>query len=414
MKLLIFSVFLILSFNLCGQNFKEPIVNPFGINTGVSPIYNAMQFVDIDGDDDFDIIFEDLNEIGSRILINKGTFDNPDFTNCQPHKFSSFDDGSFEGIGLSLVSSSSKFLDLDIDGDLDYITSVSGVSINNPGYFLINYNKIESVTQSNFLFAFDQVEIQGSELGLPNLPPFSLEPITNVDIDNDSDSDLFGIRYDENTGKVTFVFYECLFEEGNNQYKDIAFENPYGLTNKDTSSYFGFPTFIDVELDGDLDLIISTGNGDWHYYENIGTLENPKFDSIPILNPFGLKPLPSFGFIEAIDGNADGNIDLIAGSDGKIHYYEFENPVSLSNLKKETVKIYPNPTSNRITVSDHYNQIKSVSIISMTGEIVFETNNINKNEVEINLSKFVSGIYSIVIEYNNSRNISYKNISFQK
>lgn len=132
-----------------------------------------------------------------------------------------------------------------------------------------------------------------------------------VDLDDDGDLDVFSagyygsFAYFENTGSVTNPSY------GSPQF------SPFGLDS--TQGILAYPTFADMDNDGDLDLITS---GDYYsygsilYFENIGTASNPNF-AAPQTNPFGFQSAGNDVYItfpEAADLDGDGDIDLLVGT----------------------------------------------------------------------------------------------------
>lgn len=155
--------------------------------------------------------------------------------------------------------------DLDGDGDLDLITSSTGAGV------LIH----ENLGGGNFS---------------PN--PISLDGTANFvqtfDIDGDGDPDIL-------TGSST-----CLYNQG-----DLSFSSPVDLS--DDFFTFSRPVTVDIDLDGDLDIIgANTNQNRVHWLENVGTsdfvyhLLDNNFDS-----PFNIYPA---------DFNGDGFPELVVGS----------------------------------------------------------------------------------------------------
>jgi hypothetical protein len=178
-------------------------------------------------------------------------------------------------------------------------------------------------------------------IGSANNPQFILEndsllyiqDVSNfnpalVDIDNDSDLDLFiggGIYYPSNITSGRLGFYR---NDGNPEVFNFTL-----VTNFFDSIDVGYqsrPTFIDIDADNDYDMFIGEGDGNINYYRNIGTpqvcnfiLEDSNFAGISIQ---GYRTYPGFG-----DVDNDGDYDLFIGTGekesgenngGHIYYYE--------------------------------------------------------------------------------------------
>ena len=323
------------------------------------------QFVDIDGDNDFDIVF--LDSDGSF-----GWYENIGNSSTAEFRY------SFTEIPGLLLSDWFYFVDIDDDMDLDYFTANTDQislfkntgTINLPSFQLerdtiysIDGSPIFSEFGSNPLFAdidddgdFDF--FTGNSVGtvtfyenIGTKENFSLKHITDiwqgiviigglnlrvhhgssslefVDIDNDNDLDLFwgdffsrSLYVIENIG-TNFV---PLMDTSN-----IVVTYP-PEPNSIFTSGFNMPRFADIDADGDYDLFVSvlfnpTDPQSLMYYRNDGS---PKFANYQFITNNYLKTFdvinnsyPSFA-----DLDGDGDKDLLLGSQnnplGTLHYLE--------------------------------------------------------------------------------------------
>ncbi|MES2942553.1 MAG: FG-GAP-like repeat-containing protein, partial [Pseudomonadota bacterium] len=89
--------------------------------------------------------------------------------------------------------------------------------------------------------------------------------------------------------------------------------NPFGLVAVGTSAS---PSFVDLDGDGDLDVLIGKNTGIIIVQLNNGTASSPSF-AVPLLNPYGLADVGGYSSISAVDIDADGDADVLIGnSDG--------------------------------------------------------------------------------------------------
>ncbi|AOW18317.1 hypothetical protein LPB03_13030 [Polaribacter vadi] len=258
----------------------------------------------------------DENPYTFTISGNKGVFSNYTTT---------FEPQTLNPNGLTSIGifSNANFADLDNDGDLDLLSGGRGTSF----YYFEN-------TGSNLAPIY--AAVQNNPFGLTNLTGGSDDSFpTFVDLDNDGDIDIFS-----GDGRGNFFYFENTGTSSAPQY-GTPVESPFGIV--DISASTSYPTFGDIDNDGDLDLLAgstrnSGGSPNFYYYENSGTATSPQF-STGQTSPFGLNisvPLvrPNFG-----DLDADGDLDLIAGvQGGEFLYFEnigtAQNPryaVSISN-----------------------------------------------------------------------------------
>ncbi len=190
--------------------------------------------------------------------------------------------------------------------------------------------------------------------GPDQLNPFGFQTIQNsaayfptvADLDGDGDIDMIITCADTSTYQAKFLYYKNIGDSFS-----PAFDSPSNAIFPDTiansNSPLSFPVLVDLDGDGDLDLMVgnydysaSNYEGKFAYYQNVGTASNPQFAS-GVDNPFGLSSpattifwSPSFA---DIDG--DGDMDMIASCYSGVMYFknsgtatapQFDAPVELS------------------------------------------------------------------------------------
>lgn len=131
--------------------------------------------------------------------------------------------------------------------------------------------------------------------------------ITFADLDNDGDQDLMSIQYDYDAEAPGFAYYE---NTGTAQSPAFGAPqaNPFGLSIGD---FLTTPYLVDIDDDGDKDLFAGTYDpGQFLYYENQGTAENPSFASL-VVNPFGLQSSVYYMAPTFADLDNDGDFDLL-------------------------------------------------------------------------------------------------------
>ena len=175
------------------------------------------------------------------------------------------------------------------------------------------------------------------------------------------------------------------------------------------------PYAADIDGDGDFDLFVGDNSGDFIVFQNIGTDSLPSFDSL-VVNPFGLSNL-SAGYAAPVlvDLDADGDLDLMSGDAGGSFFY-FEQIDSLitgrNNLANGAeIKLYPNPATDRVQIEieqvDAF-EATSLTVLNAMGQQVFQQHfpaNRQKWTHQIEVVGWAKGLYFVKIGNSSSQTI---------
>ncbi len=242
-----------------------------------------LSFADLDNDNDFDLYIGNEGRIYVYINDGNGNFSANGFLQADTSDI--YIDGGV---------ASPTFADIDNDGDEDLYVGCWN------GQIEVFLNDGEgNFTSNGYLRADGSYILFGSDAS----PVFA-------DVDNDGDLDLYiGNKYG----------YVRLFtNDGNGNFSDAGNLQADG-SEIDVGTY-AFPSFADIDEDGDLDLYI----GDWYGYVNVflndgnGNFSvSGKLQSINNDIDVGSIASPAFA-----DLDNDGNIDLYVGNyDGYIQIF---------------------------------------------------------------------------------------------
>ncbi|WP_338761462.1 FG-GAP-like repeat-containing protein [Bernardetia sp. ABR2-2B] len=267
--------------------FGTPQQNPFLIQ-GTGDYRTTTSFADVDGDGDFDLISGTDNPGNYVYFQNYGTPTQPKFFDAP------FDIANPLPAGYNATA----YADMDGDGDIDLVVG----NDNGGGSVFFLENTANSTTGASFAAPVALVSAGGFE----NHP-------TLADLDNDGDIDILvgtygggnNLHYFENTGTATNFNFGA------------AQVNPFGLAG---GSGQRTPEFIDMDGDGDQDILVGRNVAGTFYYENTGTASAPAY-AASISNPFGLGAAAAGASFDEVDLDGDGDLDLAYGDDGAVSFF---------------------------------------------------------------------------------------------
>jgi hypothetical protein len=261
--------------------------NPFnGIDVGS---YSAPSFTDLDGDGDFDLVLGSADGTLGAWRNTGGSFTRLSGT---ANPFSAIDVGNY---------SAPVFADFDGDGDRDLVVGARGLSLrvwrNNAGSF---------------------AELTGNANPFSGISLGSKQPPSFADLDLDGDLDLVC------GNDWSFGTLQAWRNNGSSFTPLTGSANPFAsLDDGDDSS----PAFSDLDGDGDLDLIVGAS----------GTLRAWRNDSFGYTaltgnqNPFNGIDVGDLSTPTFVDLDGDGRLDLVVGEfDGTLNV--FRNITALPSI----------------------------------------------------------------------------------
>ena len=286
---------------------QAPANNPLSaVNTGS---FAAPNFVDIDGDGDFDAF---VSNNAPAIMGGNGqiNFYRNEGTNLAPNFVEITGNNSPVNalpIGRNPLIS---FVDQDNDGDLDlFVGSQLGMIqyYRNTGTSIAPIYQLAPTADN----PFDGLDVGRNIAIIPN-PCF-------VDINGDGNKDVFLGSID---GVVNYLESDPNIVCSDFIYNKIPdSENP--TSSIDVTAY-AEPDFVDIDGDGDADLFVANSLGQINFFQNNGNVNTPNFT--PITgggNPFNGIDVGDIATIDFVDINKDGLQDAFIGEEsGNINFFQ--------------------------------------------------------------------------------------------
>jgi hypothetical protein len=249
---------------------------------------------DLDGDGDLDLVLgNETDPLDTRrakllLFLNEGSATAPDFRLA---------DDDWLGLAYDFGGYGPAFGDLDADGDLDLLVG----GFNGRFAFLRNNG---SATAPAFVQESDRFQ---------NIDAGQYGRITLGDLDGDGRLDAITgasngrVRLYRNAGTPQEPAF-ATETNGLPTASDLAYSNAVGLPEdigEDSA-----PHLVDLDGDGDLDLLIGTATGEILVYRNNGTTAAPSFVAEAPIPGARRRVTPTAG-----DLTGNGRPDLLAGSD---------------------------------------------------------------------------------------------------
>ena len=262
---------------------------------------NALAFADFDGDQDQDLFWGDFFEPGMLLIENIGrTCSTPSFQ-VDPVAL------PFAGSTRTSGYNTPAALDLDLDGDLDFLMGVLGGAFNPVATAADNFYYWERTAKDRLELRTKRF-LDAIDLGSDTVPAIA-------DIDGDGDLDLVvGSKTDpasNDAGRLTV-------------FTNTGSKSAPAFRQADTSriadAYHYAPAFGDLDGDGDADMLLGTWNHDILFFRNSGAAGPSRWiadESATIRPPRASHSTPALG-----DLDGDRDLDLVVGqANGSILFY---------------------------------------------------------------------------------------------
>ncbi|MBL0095465.1 MAG: VCBS repeat-containing protein [Bacteroidetes bacterium] len=281
--------------------------------------------LDMNGDGDKDILNGDI--LGNNVLYieNCGTPDSA-WVCAQDTAFPSYDIPA----NLNDVAGPHYF-DANNDGSNDLI--VSNFFFTGEDYYNVKFYRNTTNNQSNvFAYVKNRWLVDGMiEVGTGAHPVF-------FDVDQDGKKDLLvgndfyynnnspvgKIAYYRNTGTGTKAEYTLVTDD----FSGVSATGLLGI----------YPAFGDLDGDGDADMLLGESDGNLVYYQNIAGVGNPCIFILTQLNYQSIN-IGDNAAPQLVDVDRDGDLDLLIGERaGTLNYYK--------NTGSPTVPVFSLETSN--------------------------------------------------------------------
>ncbi len=268
--------------------------------------------LDLNADGVKEVLIADVSDPWARALFNNGTPDSA-YMNAQDSTYPSYD----EPINLQQFPAF-FYEDIDGDGVKDLITTPNepdfGTSFVSSDNIWAYHNQGADnapdfdLSNKNFL---RETQLDVGQGCVPRIVDLNGDGLNDIVLANafyrrSLSSQKEAFIYLQNTGSIQNPEFTVV----DTNFANIA---SYGLGPE------LIPAFGDLDQDNDIDMIVGDANGGLHYFINNGTLQNPSYSlQTPLITSLNRKNAAPF----LIDVDEDGDLDLIVGKDnGTLSYF---------------------------------------------------------------------------------------------
>ncbi|MGJ8661131.1 MAG: T9SS type A sorting domain-containing protein, partial [Bacteroidota bacterium] len=306
------------------------VSNPEGDSDPVKPKLHSgstLLAIDFNNNGVKDLILGDVSSDGLIKLLNSGTSPN---TNSPMSSVESNFPSNTTPAKLQIFPAG-FYLDVDFDGVKDLLVGTNAKNASENEKSVLFYKNTGQNNQPNFIFQQkDFLQSEMIEHGTGSIPLF-------FDQNNDGKKDLVVanfFRYKPILEKESSIAIYRNTSAGLNTDFTFIDDDYLNLTQLNLGLR-SVPSFGDLDGDGDDDLIIARENGNYMYFQNIGTTGNAVFATPvePMTSATGATiHEETISFPQLFDLDNDGLLDLIIGKrSGELIFYK--NTGTASNFE---------------------------------------------------------------------------------
>jgi hypothetical protein len=314
-------------FNRCFGQFSESGSNNTIVYTGTTdscadnPLWrnprhlgSTLSAIDYNGDGNKDLVMGDVS-INSLNMLTMSNIGDTLVVTAQDSLFPSYN------VSVSLLSyPAAYFLDVNNDGITDMIAATSELAYPEAVTDSTSWLYLNTGSNSNMQFSlhdkgfmYDDMADVGREAH-PAVVDFDGDGLLDLVVGNS-----YNTRNNRNVSSSLTLFRNVGTTTAPAFEQTVA--NVGGLAALNLPCLY--PTFGDLDDDGDMDLLVGVNNGTFVFVENTAGVGNPMQFAAPQTNFAGISSFGAFVAPQLYDIDQDGDLDIIAGENtGNLNWFE--------------------------------------------------------------------------------------------